>query len=156
MLKDYNWRTMFFDGAVMVKIISFLLLNMIFATTSFAFQLFPLSKINAKKFINKNNISYMASPDFSGKYIGTCIVNGENSEPYDDYTFTIYSSQHELQFDDYNNVRHIYKIGGVSGDFTGRNGSSNRDAFGFVAVHWNNDKSALIINSTSAYKPADP
>lgn len=144
----------------MIKIISIVLLNIIFATTSFAFQLFPLSKIKSnggqQKIINKNSISDMTNPDFSGKYEGTCIMNGENSEPYNGLTFTVYSNQNELQFDDYNNVRHIYRIGGVSGDFAGRNNSSANDAFGFVAVNWNNDKSALIINSTSAYKPADP
>ena len=144
----------------MLKIISIVMLNMIFATTSFAFQLFPLSKINSKgsqqKIINKNSISDMTNPDFSGKYEGTCIVNGENSESIDGLTFTIHSSQNELQFDDYNNIRHIYRIGGVSGDFAGRDDSSSNDTFGFVAVNWNNDKSALIINSTSADKPSDP
>lgn len=106
--------------------------------------------------MSRDVISNNTDPDFSGQYEGTCIVGGENSESYEGLTFTIYSNHNELQFDDYNHVRHIYTIGGVSGDFSGRGDYSSHDAVKFVAVHWNNNKSALIMNSTSAYKPSDP
>lgn len=94
-------------------------------------------------------------PDFSGKYKGTCYFDENHAEPYHDLTFTIYSTQHELQFDDYNDFRFTYRIGAVSGHFTGQNDSMKNDSFSYTAVHWNADKTELIMHSTFTEKPAD-
>ncbi len=113
--------------------------------SSFANTLPFLSKIDSKKHEKiKSVTSPLTEPDLAGKYKGSCVANGET---YDNLSFVIYSSQNELIFDDYDFMRHTYKIGGSEATVSGQSAHESSDSVTFSSVFWNNDSQSFSIRS---------